>query len=148
MASGLSQQPTVDFGFFKPAALGDYVWYDYNHDGVQNDGPTGVSGISVTLLFAGNPVSNTVTDASGGYSFTNLTAGTYQVQFTLPGNLTFTLGSPANPAADGTDSDVAPGAQSATTDRYENRYEAKSAPAHAVYATALALRAAGTTQGA
>ena len=38
-------------------------------------------------------------------------------------------------------------AQSATSDTNENRYEAKSAPARAVYATALALRAAGT-QGA
>ena len=38
--------------------------------------------------------------------------------------------------------------QSVTSETNENRYEAKSVPAHAVYATALALRAAGTTQGA
>ena len=44
----LSQQPTIDFGLFKPAQVGNYVWYDRNHDGIQDNyaGESGVPGVT------------------------------------------------------------------------------------------------------
>ena len=35
---------------FRPAEIGNTVWYDYNHNGLQDDGPTGVGGVTVTLF--------------------------------------------------------------------------------------------------
>ena len=85
----------VDAGFYRPASLGDKVWYDGNHNGVQDSGEAGVAGVKVILLDAtGNPTGITATtDASGNYSFNNLKPGTYSVQFdkaTLPANYVFT----------------------------------------------------------
>jgi len=40
---------TVDFCFYRPASLGNYVWYDLNKDGVQDSNETGVNGVTVTL---------------------------------------------------------------------------------------------------
>jgi uncharacterized repeat protein (TIGR01451 family) len=83
---------TVDFGYWLPASLGNYVWVDANRDGQQNDGPTGVSGVTVTLYDAGGlPIGTTQTDSTGYYSFTNLLPGTYSVGFTAPVGYTFTV---------------------------------------------------------
>jgi protocatechuate 3,4-dioxygenase beta subunit len=85
----------VDAGFYRPASLGNKVWYDSNRNGVQDSSEAGVAGVKVVLLDAsGNPTGATATtDASGNYSFTNLKPGTYSVQFdkvTLPANYDFT----------------------------------------------------------
>ncbi len=119
--TGATQQPTIDFGLFKPAQVGNYVWYDTNHDGIQNNGTgeIGVAGVTVTLLLNGNPVSTTTTAANGSYSFTNLISGTgYAVKFDVPGTLTLTLGSTANPDDSATNSDVTGGGQTGTTDPF------------------------------
>ncbi|MGW4382793.1 SdrD B-like domain-containing protein [Kitasatospora sp. NPDC004531] len=72
-------------------ALGDFVWDDLNHDGVQQPGEPGVQGVHVALLdgngqpvrdLNGNPVT-AVTDANGHYLFDNLPDGAYQVHFDL-----------------------------------------------------------------
>jgi uncharacterized repeat protein (TIGR01451 family) len=107
-ATGATSDPTIDFGAWKPSGLGDYVWYDLNHDGVQNNSPSeaGVSGVTVTLWSNGVPVSTTFTDATGFYVFTNLVQGTYSVTFGLPGTLTFTVPSASAPDASDTDSDA------------------------------------------
>ena len=75
----------------KSYAIGDYVWYDDDADGVQDEDEDPVSGVTVRLLDAdGNPVLDggvpvtTTTDASGRYVFDELPAGTYRVQFVLP----------------------------------------------------------------
>src|SRR5205085_156357 len=63
LVSGGSDQ-TLDFGFYKLATLGDYVWVDTNADGIQNDGNTGLNGLTVTLTGttgAGGSVSKTTT---------------------------------------------------------------------------------------
>lgn len=59
-ATATSTQPTLDFGLFIPAEVGNYVWYDRNHDGVQDNaaGETGVPGITVTL-FVSDALGNT-----------------------------------------------------------------------------------------
>lgn len=68
------------------AALGDYVWLDVNGNGVQDSNETGVAGVKVELLAANGTtvLSTTTTDATGHYAFTNLAAGTYEVEFIAP----------------------------------------------------------------
>ncbi|WP_461205086.1 SdrD B-like domain-containing protein [Clostridium sp. DL1XJH146] len=83
---------TVDFGYYEVVSLGDYVWLDENEDGIQDSGEMAVQGIKVKLTDEngdavldanGNAVEDTVTDASGNYSFTNLVPGKYIVVFDL-----------------------------------------------------------------
>ncbi|MBS7160944.1 MAG: DUF11 domain-containing protein, partial [Actinomyces sp.] len=94
----------VDFGFVKPASVGNYVWFDANKDGIQDADEVGVAGVTVTLTdgagnpvidLGGNPVKPVTTDANGKYEFTNLmpnvdrivaNAGeeNYKVTFTVP----------------------------------------------------------------
>ena len=88
---------TIDAGLISPAqqrsgAIGDYVWFDTNGDGVQNSGETGVAGVTVDLLNAAgtSTLAVTTTNASGAYLFTGLAAGTYEVQFIAPAADTFT----------------------------------------------------------
>src|SRR6185295_4000116 len=65
---------TVDAGLFvPPAAVGDFVWDDRNHDGRQNPGEPGLTGVSVILQdCAGVVVTATVTGADGKYLFSGL----------------------------------------------------------------------------
>jgi protocatechuate 3,4-dioxygenase beta subunit len=88
------------------STLGDFVWNDYDGDGVQDAGEPGVPGIMVILYNnAGNPVDTVYTDINGNYKFTDLAAGNYSVGFkNLPAGYSFTnqdLG-----GNDNTDSDV------------------------------------------
>ncbi|NCJ14905.1 fibrinogen-binding adhesin SdrG C-terminal domain-containing protein, partial [Staphylococcus pseudintermedius] len=51
--------------------IGDFVWRDEDHNGVQNDGEHGLEGVLVTLKTADGVVLNTTTsDANGHYQFT------------------------------------------------------------------------------
>jgi protocatechuate 3,4-dioxygenase beta subunit len=80
---------TIDFGFFRPLALGNLVWLDANNSGTVDaaDGPTpGIDGVTVQLFRAlanGTPVGpalGTQTTKGGGYyQFTGLGADTYVV---------------------------------------------------------------------
>ena len=98
---------TLDAGLYQPAAVGDYVWLDSNANGVQDSGETtGVAGVTVTLRdSAGNVVGSPyVTTASGAYSFTGLTPGSYKVCFTnAPAGYSF---SPTGQGTTATDSDA------------------------------------------
>lgn len=87
------------------ASIGDKVWNDANGNGIQEAGETGMSGITVTLYNStGNAIASTITDAKGNYSFTNLSAGTYSVGYSLvPGYVFSTKDAGGN---DNTDSDV------------------------------------------
>ena len=108
----------VDFGFVKPASVGNFVWFDANKDGVQDADEVGVAGVTVTLTdgagnpvidLDGNPVKPVTTDANGKYEFTNLmpnvdrivaNAGeeNYKVIFTAPAGYSATT---SYAAADG-----------------------------------------------
>lgn len=77
---------TVDAGIQNPtlptAALGNYVWYDADLDGVQDANETGAAGVTVTLYDASNTIIGiTSTNANGYYIFNNLPAGSYYVGF-------------------------------------------------------------------
>ena len=72
---------TLDFGYNRPGAIGDKVYYDSNGNGVQDLGEPGLEGVTVTLLDStGAVISSTVTNGDGGYLFFGLPAGDYQVQ--------------------------------------------------------------------
>ncbi|MFC0406608.1 SdrD B-like domain-containing protein [Roseomonas elaeocarpi] len=80
-------------GVFTPAATGtgDIVFVDSNGDGIRNASEAGLAGATVQLLnAAGTVVATTTTNADGIYSFTGVTPGTYQVQFTAPTGTVFT----------------------------------------------------------
>src|SRR5579871_5726563 len=83
------------------AALGDYVWNDANHNGIQDAGETGIDGATVNLvrdlnndgIIEANEVLATTTTGvnpsnpgqHGYYEFDGLTPGlAYQVQFVMP----------------------------------------------------------------
>ena len=70
------------------SSLGNWVWEDTNHNGIQDDGNTGVSGVTVELFYttdcSGSAARTLQTSSSGYYQFTNLGAGTYSIKFTLP----------------------------------------------------------------
>lgn len=73
------------------AELGDYVWLDTNYDGIQNDGATGIPGLTVELYTsAGVFVKSTTTNALGNYYFKDLSPGDYKVKFIAPNGFAFT----------------------------------------------------------
>ncbi len=83
----------VNFGFVKPASLGDYTWMDVNRDGIQDADEPALPGVTVTLTYedgsavtdaSGDPVAAVTTDANGKYSFENLLPGGYKVSFQAP----------------------------------------------------------------
>lgn len=95
IAGGNSDQ-TIDAGLIELASLGDYVWADNNLDGVQNDGNTGVNGVTVKLYDSGDNLIDTTTTANDGsgnagyYNFDELQPGDYYVKFTAPNGYIFT----------------------------------------------------------
>ena len=83
----------VNFGFVKPASVGDYTWMDVNRDGLQDADEPALPGVTVTLMRAdgsavtdanGDPVGVVTTDAAGRYVFENLLPGDYKVSFQAP----------------------------------------------------------------
>jgi protocatechuate 3,4-dioxygenase beta subunit len=98
---------TIDFGLYRPASLGNYVWHDENEDGIQDGSESGVPGVTVTLYDgSGTVIATTTTDSTGSYRFDNLTPGSYSVGFSnLPVELDrFT--SPNRGGDDALDSDA------------------------------------------
>ena len=87
--AGSTDDDTIDAGIL-PSTLGDLVWDDLNGNGVQDGGEPGISGVTVNLLDSGGvTIDTTTTDGSGAYSFP-VGAGSYQVEFVLPGTMEFT----------------------------------------------------------
>ncbi|MBC1887675.1 LPXTG cell wall anchor domain-containing protein [Listeria booriae] len=67
------------------AQLGDYVWYDTNGDGIQNDGEPPAANVQVELYTKNNVLIKTeTTNDIGAYLFTGLLAGEYHVKFINP----------------------------------------------------------------
>ncbi len=76
-----------------PSCLGDRVWFDANHNGIEDVDETGVENVTVKLIDANNSalLDTTVTDEYGNYKFDYLSAGAYKVMFVLPSGYEFTL---------------------------------------------------------
>ncbi|CAA6819466.1 MAG: Conserved repeat domain protein, partial [uncultured Sulfurovum sp.] len=95
------------------SSLGDYVWYDKNANGIQDDSEKGMQGITVKLLDgSGMPVKNpanptedyiVTTNSEGKYNFTKLNSGEYIVEFVRP---TGYLISDANTGTSAIDSNI------------------------------------------
>ena len=99
-----------------PAYYGNRVWYDNDHDGIQDMEEGGVDGVKVnlfkvpTLNTTPNPdtdnlINFTITGNGGYYRFSNLSAGFYYAMFEPPTGYNI---SPKNTGTTATDSDGAP----------------------------------------
>ena len=114
------QKVGVSLGSCDAASLGDFVWVDVNHNGVQDDGPTGLNGVYVRLLTPGADgvpgtaddvqLSATVTgngpdSAPGWYDFPGLAPGSYFVCFSAPPTFQITT---QHVGSGATDSDANP----------------------------------------
>jgi len=89
------------------ASLGNFVWADLNHNGVQDPLEPGVFGVTASLYRSdGTFVGSTTTDGNGYYIFTDLDPGDYYLVFALPSGYVFTLQDEG--ADDAVDSDVDP----------------------------------------
>jgi hypothetical protein len=95
---------TWDFGLRSATtgSIGDFVWNDYNNNGLQDQGEPGVAGVLVTLNDAtGQTISSAVTDANGFYLFVNVAPGSYKVAFSgIPASSTFASKDAGSDAAD------------------------------------------------
>jgi hypothetical protein len=94
---GYPARATVQFGNRGTAALGDYVWWDFNHNGRQDPEELSIPGVDVVLT--NSRVMTATTDASGHYEFANLIPGAYTVtipsyEFAAGGALYGALASP------------------------------------------------------
>ncbi len=58
-------------------SIGDLVWWDIDRDGIQDPGEPGIPNVALSL--SGTASDSTTTDASGVYTFANLSPGTYTV---------------------------------------------------------------------
>lgn len=76
----------------KTIEIGDYVWYDDNNDGIQDQDEEAAGGLTVELLETnGTVVAIDITDINGNYLFENVVPGEYQVRFSgLPTQYAFT----------------------------------------------------------
>ncbi|MFO1430472.1 MAG: SdrD B-like domain-containing protein [Candidatus Competibacteraceae bacterium] len=103
----------------KANSIGDYVWFDTNHNGIQEPSEPGIAGVTV-VLSGTNSLGQTVnlitqTDGSGFYTFGNLLGGNYTVTFTAPAGYSFTLPNQGTgPLADSFDSDAVGGVATVT----------------------------------
>src|SRR3954453_12207534 len=75
-------EPGTMHGSVTVAGIGGQVIEDADGDGVQDDGETGLSGVSVHLANSGGPVAVVTTDASGFFAFgSEPTDSTYTVTY-------------------------------------------------------------------
>ncbi len=74
--------PAITFCGTPPTlyTLGDRIWHDTNENGEQDTGELGIANVKMELLIGSTLAEATMTDANGIYTFTNLPAGTYNVQ--------------------------------------------------------------------
>ena len=63
-----------------PTDIGDFIWLDENRNGIQDEGESGISGVTVRLS-AGPTILTTVTDEFGLYFFGGVAEGDYTVLF-------------------------------------------------------------------
>ena len=121
---GGGSDQTIDFGFYQPVTVGNFVWDDSNGNGVQDAGEPGIPGVTLTLMGttgAGASVTQTTTtDANGLYQFTE-PPGTYTVAVTTPSGYTPTVtgqgttATDSNPSPSGTTPGTLPGGGSDQT---------------------------------
>jgi hypothetical protein len=103
---------SIDVGMMTPqqATLGDFVWDDFDEDGVQDAGEPGLAGITVQLWNSGMSmlIEATTTSGQGNYQLTTPEPGSYRIRVVAPAGYLFSpkdvggndlLDSDTNPAA-------------------------------------------------
>jgi len=83
--------------------IGDYVWLDENRNGMQDDGATGIKGMSVTLYHCNGDIVDSTTTNDDGYYHFEVCPGTgdYNIVFgDVPEGLKFTASNQGNPTTD------------------------------------------------
>ena len=85
--------PTLDAGFSALGALGDFVWFDANRNGIQDTDEMGINGVTVNLYKAntdgstglkiGSTKTSNVYGKDGYYLFEELATGDYIVEFDI-----------------------------------------------------------------
>jgi hypothetical protein len=116
------KNPSVDFGFYEPVGLGNYVFMDNDDSGTFNAGDMAIPGVTVQLYAEGanygvaTPLATKVTNPNGYYYFDNLKAGNYVVY--IPGS-NFNAGQPLR------NKESVPGAQTGDTDDDDNGQDTK-----------------------
>jgi hypothetical protein len=110
-----STNNTIDAGLYQAASLGNYVWFDEDHDGVQDVSELGINGFVVNLYNAAGTLLNTTTTTTnpndgkaGYYQFSNLAPGSYFVQIVPTAGLGYisTIQNNQPLASEATDSDI------------------------------------------
>lgn len=103
LATNQAADLSVDFGFKTvcDGKIGDFVWFDANHNGLQEMGEIGINGVTVKLYDTLLATTMTATTFTGGplaqagyYQFEGLCPGQYKVSVkpdTLPANYVPTL---------------------------------------------------------
>ena len=88
---GAAADLTRDAGLHLAASLGDRVWYDRNHNGVQDGSEPGAPDVGVFLYDEWQSLVDVqLTDENGYYAFDELHAGDYIIQFELADGYAFT----------------------------------------------------------
>lgn len=88
---------TANFGDRQQGSVSGVVFNDVNADKAQDASELGIGNVTVELLdAAGDVIAETVTDATGAYSFTNVSPGDYRVRETDPAGYTSTGRNTAN----------------------------------------------------
>lgn len=76
-----------------PAKIGNFVWDDFDRDGIQDETELGIPNVFVSLrgtnIFGEDILTATYTDPEGKYLFGGLNAGTYQVGVEKPDGFVF-----------------------------------------------------------
>ncbi len=96
-------------------SIGDYVWYDFNGDGIQDAGEPGIDDVTVNLYKSdGTSAGSTTTSGGGFYIFEDLEPGDYYVEFVLPTGYVFTTKDNGDDTLD-SDADPTTGKTAVTT---------------------------------
>ena len=100
----------VNAGFYYPVSIGDFIWFDFNADGLQDDNEPGANDYIIRLydadgqqLLMTTSKVNPLTNENGFYLFNNLKPGEYYVGLNLGFGTSVTL---ENAGDENLDSDV------------------------------------------
>ncbi len=85
----------IDCGLkYKKCSVGDYIWFDSNENGIQDNEENGIDGIEVRLYsesgFIEKTISHTGNGHRGYYQFDGLSRGNFYIELELPGKYKFT----------------------------------------------------------
>lgn len=106
----------IDCGLIEPTSVGDFIFEDFDGDGIQDVGETGVASVTVQLWDPGTDgvsgggddtlVNTTTSDGSGGYELGSLAPDDYFLTLVLPAG--YAMSSKDEGADDSVDSDFDP----------------------------------------